>query len=69
MIWLVAGGDDEFKLRAEKVAQRVFVSLKVKVGTNNVHEDIENPIRPKEFLIIIIRFQRMPTRVLIEATH
>ena len=49
MIWLVAGGDDEFKLLSEKVDQG-FVSFKVKVGTNNVHEDIERSYQAQRIL-------------------
>ena len=49
MIWLVAGGDDEFKLLAEKVDQG-FVSFKVKVGTNKVQEDIERSYQAQRIL-------------------
>ncbi len=49
MIWLVAGGDNEFKLLEEKVNQG-FVSFKVKVGTNNVYEDIERSYQAQKIL-------------------
>ena len=49
MIWLIAGGDDEFKLLRQKLDEG-FVSFKVKVGTNDVQQDIERSYKAQEIL-------------------
>tara|TARA_Y100000590_G_scaffold470100_1_gene661962 strand:+ start:875 stop:1987 length:1113 start_codon:yes stop_codon:yes gene_type:complete len=49
MIWLVAGGENEFESLKEKI-DLGFVSFKVKVGTNNVKEDIARASKAQTIL-------------------
>ena len=49
MIWLVAGGEDEFKLLKERI-DLGFVSFKLKVGTNEVTKDIERAYEAQKIL-------------------